>query len=52
MIVAAGPPEQVATVVASHTGRFLSDILGQRVKPKSAPKPKTTKRPADARKRA
>jgi excinuclease ABC subunit A len=56
MIVAAGPPERVATVAASHTGRFLGDLLGQRVKPKTAKKavkPKPAKRAAPAaRKRA
>jgi excinuclease ABC subunit A len=29
MIVAAGTPEQVAAHPASHTGRFLSDLLGR-----------------------
>jgi excinuclease ABC subunit A len=49
-IVAAGSPEQIATVAESHTGRFLADVLGQRVKAK----PRTTrKRAAPAtRKRA
>jgi excinuclease ABC subunit A len=27
-LVAAGPPEKVAGVASSHTGRFLSDVLG------------------------
>ena len=50
-IVAAGSPEHVATVAASHTGRFLADVLGSRVKPKPATRPKAVKRPA-TRKRA
>ncbi|WP_067563918.1 excinuclease ABC subunit UvrA [Halofilum ochraceum] len=31
-IVATGTPEEVATVEASHTGRYLREILGDRVK--------------------
>ncbi len=27
-VVAAGPPEQIATVKGSHTGRFLKPLLG------------------------
>jgi excinuclease ABC subunit A len=27
-LVAEGPPEHIATVEASHTGRFLREILG------------------------
>jgi excinuclease ABC subunit A len=27
-VVAEGPPERVATVEASHTGRFLAPLLG------------------------
>jgi excinuclease ABC subunit A len=30
-IIAEGPPEQVATIDASYTGRFLGQILGERV---------------------
>jgi excinuclease ABC subunit A len=35
-IVAAGSPEHIATVPESHTGRFLGEILGARVKTKPA----------------
>jgi excinuclease ABC subunit A len=28
MVVAEGTPEHVATVPASHTGRFLAEVLG------------------------
>ncbi len=31
-VVAQGPPETVATIAASHTGGFLREILGDRVK--------------------
>jgi excinuclease ABC subunit A len=48
-IVAAGSPEQVATVAESHTGRFLADVLGARVKPKATAKSKPAKRPAPAK---
>ncbi len=41
-VVAAGPPEHVATVPESHTGVFLREILGARVKPERA----TRKQPA------
>jgi excinuclease ABC subunit A len=51
LIVAAGSPEQVARVKASHTGRFLAEIL-----PAAAAKTtkgrSTTRRPAARRKRA
>jgi excinuclease ABC subunit A len=46
-IVAVGSPEHVATVPESHTGRFLADVLGARVK---TPTAKPAKRAA--RKRA
>jgi excinuclease ABC subunit A len=29
-VIAAGPPEQIATVAASHTGRFLAPVLAGR----------------------
>jgi excinuclease ABC subunit A len=32
-IVAEGPPEEVAAVAASHTGRFLARVLGRPVSP-------------------
>jgi excinuclease ABC subunit A len=60
-IVAAGSPEHIATVPESHTGRFLGEILGTRVKTKPtkaakavrAVKAKPAKRAAPAtRKRA
>ena len=35
-VVAQGPPEEIATVEASHTGRFLRPILGGRVAAKPA----------------
>ncbi|SCK23252.1 excinuclease ABC subunit UvrA [Streptomyces sp. WMMB 322] len=31
LVVAEGSPEQVAAVPASHTGKFLRDVLGERV---------------------
>ena len=33
-IVAEGRPEQVANVAASHTGRFLAEVLTQTASPK------------------
>jgi excinuclease ABC subunit A len=51
-IVAAGSPEHVATVPESHTGRFLGEVLGTRVKAKPAAKAKTTKRAQPPAKRA
>jgi excinuclease ABC subunit A len=30
LVVAEGTPEQIASVPASHTGKFLRDILGDR----------------------
>jgi excinuclease ABC subunit A len=36
LIVATGSPEKVATVAASHTGMFLRETLGDRVKPAKA----------------
>jgi excinuclease ABC subunit A len=50
-IVAAGSPEHIATVAESHTGRFLADVLGSRVKPKPATKsakPKPAERATSA----
>jgi excinuclease ABC subunit A len=43
MIVAAGSPEHIATVPESHTGKFLADILGTRVK---TPAKRTTRKRA------
>ncbi|PFG35713.1 excinuclease ABC subunit A [Flavimobilis soli] len=39
-VVAQGPPELVATVEASHTGRFLAEVLGDGVPLAPAPKKK------------
>ena len=39
-VVAEGPPEHVATVAESHTGRFLADI----VKPREAVPAKRTRK--------
>jgi excinuclease ABC subunit A len=39
-VVAEGTPEEVAMVAASHTGRFLADILRDRL---DAPRPGTTR---------
>jgi excinuclease ABC subunit A len=43
-IVAAGSPEHIATVAESHTGRFLAEILGTRVKTKTPAKRTARKR--------
>ncbi|MGN6472868.1 MAG: excinuclease ABC subunit UvrA, partial [Mycobacteriales bacterium] len=51
-IVAAGSPEQIATVAASHTGRFLADVLGSRVKSKPAAKATAAKRASSAKRTA
>ena len=51
LIVAAGSPEQVARVKASHTGRFLAEILPAAAA-KTAKGRSTTRRPAARRKRA
>ncbi|MDF4249889.1 excinuclease ABC subunit UvrA [Streptomyces sp. WMMB303] len=37
LVVAEGTPEQVAAVPASHTGKFLRDVLGDRVSDASVP---------------
>ncbi|MBL9025262.1 MAG: excinuclease ABC subunit UvrA [Myxococcales bacterium] len=39
-LVAAGTPEQVAAVEASHTGRYLAEVLAPPEEPASAPRPK------------
>ncbi|HEV7862192.1 MAG TPA: excinuclease ABC subunit UvrA, partial [Acidimicrobiia bacterium] len=39
-VVAEGPPEVVAKVPESHTGRFLADALGMGPAPLASPKPK------------
>ncbi|MBO8198145.1 excinuclease ABC subunit UvrA [Streptomyces smyrnaeus] len=39
LVVAEGTPEQVAAVPASHTGKFLRDVLGDRVSDASAAAP-------------
>ncbi|MGI5351612.1 excinuclease ABC subunit UvrA [Streptomyces sp. CA-250714] len=47
LVVAEGTPEQVAAVPASHTGKFLRDVLGDRVSDAAAPvKPAAKKAPA------
>jgi excinuclease ABC subunit A len=53
-IVAAGSPEHIATVGESHTGQFLGEILGTRVKASPAAKPRATRKRAapTTRKRA
>jgi excinuclease ABC subunit A len=38
LIVAQGTPEQVATVEASHTGRFMAKVLGERRLERRSPK--------------
>lgn len=43
-IVAEGTPEQVAKVKGSYTGQFLSEVLDDAPKAKSAPKKKATKK--------
>ncbi|NJP67344.1 excinuclease ABC subunit UvrA [Streptomyces spiramenti] len=51
-VVAEGTPEQVAAVPASHTGKFLRDILGDRVSDSGptgdVPAKRTTRRTAKA----
>jgi excinuclease ABC subunit A len=45
MVVAEGPPEFVATVPESHTGRFLAKILdGEAVAAAAAPKKRARKK--------
>ncbi len=39
-VVAEGPPETVAKVAESYTGRFLADMLGMKPPPLASPKPK------------
>jgi excinuclease ABC subunit A len=53
LVVAEGTPEQVAAVPASHTGKFLRDILGDRIsdaEPVRAPARGTAGKTAGARK--
>jgi excinuclease ABC subunit A len=45
-IVAEGSPEYIATVAESHTGGFLADVLGDRVKSVPAPVAKKTRKRA------
>ena len=58
LVVAEGSPEQVAAVPASHTGKFLRDVLGDRVSDAAPPSPRRStapgarKRPAPKTKRA
>jgi excinuclease ABC subunit A len=40
-VVAEGTPEQVAAVPASHTGRFLKDVLAGRGRGTASPKAAT-----------
>jgi excinuclease ABC subunit A len=52
MIVAAGTPEQIAEVPASHTGRYLRQSLDDRRGPVRSPKePVSTRRAATRRRR-
>src|SRR5581483_247522 len=53
-VVAEGSPETIATIADSHTGGFLRDVLGRRVKPARATQKSTPKRaaPKRVRKRA
>ena len=44
MIIAEGTPETVATIKASHTGRFLKDMLKGKVVAKAAAKGKSKSR--------
>ncbi|MGY1434938.1 excinuclease ABC subunit UvrA [Streptomyces reniochalinae] len=44
MLVAEGTPEQVAAEPASHTGKFLRDMLGERVSDASPALPATRKK--------
>ena len=50
-VVAEGPPEAVAKVPESHTGRFLADVLGVKSQAKPAPKKHATKRAVAASKK-
>lgn len=51
LVVAEGTPEQVASVGASHTGKFLRDILGaDRVSDAAEPPARTAKKAAPAKK--
>jgi excinuclease ABC subunit A len=47
-VVAEGSPEHVATVDGSHTGQFLSDILGRRVTPRRTTKKVSATKKASA----
>jgi excinuclease ABC subunit A len=49
-VVAEGPPEVVAKVPESHTGRFLADMLGVETKRRATPKKRATKRAVAASK--
>jgi len=48
LVVAEGTPEEVAAVPASHTGKFLRDMLGDRVSDAAVPPARTApgKKPA------
>ncbi|MBH5334293.1 excinuclease ABC subunit UvrA [Streptomyces pactum] len=54
LVVAEGTPEQVAAVPASHTGKFLRELLGDRVSDATVPpaRKRTTTRAGAARKTA
>ncbi|MDH6117197.1 excinuclease ABC subunit A [Kitasatospora sp. GAS204A] len=50
-VIAEGTPEQVAAVTASHTGKFLRDILGDRVTDEApVPAPRSPRKRAAAKK--
>ncbi|MGP3988065.1 excinuclease ABC subunit UvrA [Streptomyces sp. 3N207] len=46
LVIAEGTPEQVAAVPTSHTGKFLRDVLGDRVSDADPVKPVAKKAPA------
>ncbi|GGW93819.1 hypothetical protein GCM10010353_06460 [Streptomyces chryseus] len=50
MVVAEGTPEQVAAVTTSHTGKFLRDILGDRVSDATPARKKAPAQKAPAQK--
>ncbi|MFI9271661.1 excinuclease ABC subunit UvrA [Kitasatospora sp. NPDC052896] len=49
-VIAEGTPEEIAGITASHTGKFLRDILGERISDAAVPAPRTPRKRAAARK--
>jgi excinuclease ABC subunit A len=49
-VVAEGTPEEIAAITASHTGKFLRDILGDGQVDAPAPARKTARKRAAAKK--